>query len=81
MSGDEEYAGCKQCEWLNKKLDVASDRLAKLEDRNSEAIKIIMAVVGNGLLEGDMWEKLKNRAMYFYSNEALRSLEEGREGR
>jgi hypothetical protein len=47
-------------------MDAADARLALLEKRDTEAVKIIMAVVGNSLLNDPIFDKLLARARAFY---------------
>ena len=49
------------------------DRTGLLEQRDKEAVKIIMAVVGNSLLNDPIFDKLLARARAFYDNDALRA--------
>jgi len=55
---------------LHTDLDTANARVKELEGRDKEAVKIIMAAVGNGLLDDPIFSKLLARAQAFYDNAA-----------
>jgi hypothetical protein len=55
-------------EKLKKEIAAKDARLALLEKRDTEAVKIIMAVVGNSLLNDPIFSKLLARARAFYDN-------------
>lgn len=56
---------------LLKRAEELEGALCRARDRDIEAVKIIMAVVGNSLLNDPIFERLLERARAFYENPAL----------